>query len=196
MKYKDLTLGIIEAVFNKLGGLEGAQRFLRGELLVKEATEWRIPTWKILTLRVYESVDALHQTLETDGVLIREGAGHILKKVPLVRTEETVELVAVLVEEMGLANGATTREIYNRAAKLGLDLCPPQAGAELCIAYHDQPIGMYVKVAMKQIISSRGYPYVFFVGRDTDGSIRLKGDYAPPKERWCSVDRWVFVRRK
>lgn len=32
MKYKDLDLGTIEAVFNKLGGLEMAKRFLRNEL--------------------------------------------------------------------------------------------------------------------------------------------------------------------
>lgn len=30
-KYRSLDLGTIEAVFNKLGGLEGAQMFLRGE---------------------------------------------------------------------------------------------------------------------------------------------------------------------
>lgn len=37
MKYNDLSLGTIEAVFNKLGGMEGAQRFLRGELAVETA---------------------------------------------------------------------------------------------------------------------------------------------------------------
>lgn len=31
-KYSTLDLGTIEAVFNKLGGIEGAQRFLRGEV--------------------------------------------------------------------------------------------------------------------------------------------------------------------
>lgn len=36
-KYASLELGTIEAVFNKLGGLEGAQRFLRGdsEIVIK-----------------------------------------------------------------------------------------------------------------------------------------------------------------
>ena len=31
MKYADATFGTVEAVFNKLGGLEGVQRFLRGD---------------------------------------------------------------------------------------------------------------------------------------------------------------------
>lgn len=39
MKYADLSLGTIEAVFNKLGGLDGAQAFLRDEVTVaKPAT--------------------------------------------------------------------------------------------------------------------------------------------------------------
>ena len=31
-KYKDVTLGTIEAVFNKLGGMEGVESFLRGNV--------------------------------------------------------------------------------------------------------------------------------------------------------------------
>ncbi len=40
MKYASLELGTIEAVFNKLGGMEGAQRFLRGdaEVVIKTHT--------------------------------------------------------------------------------------------------------------------------------------------------------------
>lgn len=36
-KYADLRWGTIEAVFNKLGGMEAAQRFLRGDLVVTGA---------------------------------------------------------------------------------------------------------------------------------------------------------------
>ncbi len=37
MKYNDVTLGQVEAVWNKLGGEEGVQRFLAGETVVAEA---------------------------------------------------------------------------------------------------------------------------------------------------------------
>jgi hypothetical protein len=37
MKYARLDLGTIEAIVNKLGGLEGVERFLRGELMVESA---------------------------------------------------------------------------------------------------------------------------------------------------------------
>ncbi|MCX6760056.1 MAG: hypothetical protein NTW46_01795, partial [Candidatus Nealsonbacteria bacterium] len=36
MKYGELNLGQVEAIVNKLGGMEGVQRFLRGELTLKE----------------------------------------------------------------------------------------------------------------------------------------------------------------
>lgn len=36
IKYASLDLGTVEAVFNKLGGLEGAAQFLRGELTLVE----------------------------------------------------------------------------------------------------------------------------------------------------------------
>ena len=35
MKYNDFSLGQIEAVFNKLGGVHGVQRFLRGATTVE-----------------------------------------------------------------------------------------------------------------------------------------------------------------
>ncbi|PCI89444.1 hypothetical protein COB18_03970 [Candidatus Kaiserbacteria bacterium] len=43
MKYGELTLGHVEAVVNKLGGMEGVQKFLSGELTVSESeSPWYI----------------------------------------------------------------------------------------------------------------------------------------------------------
>ena len=42
MKYSNLSLGRIEAIVNRLGGMDGVERFLRGELVVSESTRsWR-----------------------------------------------------------------------------------------------------------------------------------------------------------
>ena len=42
MKYANLSLGRIEAIVNRLGGMDGVERFLRGELVVSESTRsWR-----------------------------------------------------------------------------------------------------------------------------------------------------------
>ena len=47
MKYGELTLGQVEAVVNKLGGMEGVKRFLSGETLIKEA-EREFKIWKTI----------------------------------------------------------------------------------------------------------------------------------------------------
>ena len=55
MKYASLKLGTVEAVFNKLGGLKGAKRFLRGdaEVVIKthtidcDADPYRPEGWKV-----------------------------------------------------------------------------------------------------------------------------------------------------
>lgn len=55
MKYKDLDLGTIEATFNLLGGLEGAARLRRGELVLVEAQPKPEPVLDF-TVRVDRSV--------------------------------------------------------------------------------------------------------------------------------------------
>ena len=39
MKYGKLTLGQVEAVVNKLGGMEGVKRFLSGETVIQVAKD-------------------------------------------------------------------------------------------------------------------------------------------------------------
>lgn len=42
MKYKDVTLGQVEAIINKLGGMDGAMKFLRDEIIIsKPKRTWR-----------------------------------------------------------------------------------------------------------------------------------------------------------
>ena len=43
MKYSELNLGQVEAIVNKLGGMNGVQRFLRGELTVSARSASPIP---------------------------------------------------------------------------------------------------------------------------------------------------------
>jgi|AntRauTorckE6833_2_1112554.scaffolds.fasta_scaffold21474_2 hypothetical protein len=72
-KYKDITLGTAEAVFNKLGGQEGIEKFLRGETkLVFDLKS--VPVWKTFEIEdkeyylcratVNQITDALHADTE------------------------------------------------------------------------------------------------------------------------------------
>jgi hypothetical protein len=56
MKYAEMNWGTMEAVVNKLGGMEGVQRFLRGELAVSEPDR-----------RWYEQDGMIYFSITSDG---------------------------------------------------------------------------------------------------------------------------------
>src|SRR3989344_5960997 len=49
-KYNELTQGQIEATVNKLGGMEGVQRFLSGKSTVKSVSPFDFKVWKTIGL--------------------------------------------------------------------------------------------------------------------------------------------------
>jgi hypothetical protein len=70
MKYGELTLGQVEALVNKLGGMEGVQRFLSGELLVSATAKvWK--TWKTIQLGTsLQTADDFRKAVKSAGMKI------------------------------------------------------------------------------------------------------------------------------
>lgn len=111
------------------------------------------------------------------------------------KPRETHQLIRLTVADLGFSNGATTKEIFDRAIALGLDFCPPEVGSEYRISYTDQPMGEWVRIGMKQIKGSYGLSYIFGVVRGGDGSW-LSGDWAGPVSLWDAGNQCVFSIRK
>ncbi len=198
MKYNELNLGQIEALVNKLGGMDGVQRFLSGELIVSAATKvWK--TWKKIKLGTgLKDADDFRKALKKADCNIGDWGNDILGKPAFtVSPEETeVELVVVSVAELGFKEGATCADIYKRAQELGLDLCPNEVGPQLRLQYKDQPKGEWLLIGMEPITGSDGHLFVFSVGRHDGGRQWLDGDYGKPDFFWYAGYRWVFLRRK
>ncbi len=197
MKYGELTLGQIEALVNKLGGMEGVSRFLRGELEVK-VTERFFLVWKTLRLGTgLRTAADFRSALQANGHRIGDWANDILGKRAFTtsKTDMEVDLVSATVSELGFGNGATRENIYKRALELGLKLCPSEVGPQLRLQYQDQPLSEWLLIAMEPISASDGYLKVFSVARDDDGSWLLSY-YAYPDRVWNGSYRWVFVRGK
>ncbi len=196
-KYNDLTLGQVEALVNKLGGMEGVQRFLSGELLVSAiAKVWK--TWKTIQLGCgLQTADDFRKAVKSAGMKIGDWANDILGKPAFTATESVteVELVVVSVAELGFKDGATRKDIYIRAQEFGLDLCPPKVGLQLRLQYTDQPKGEWLVIAMEPIIDSDGDLSLFSVGRDDDGRW-LSARSGRPGLFCGGHDRFVFLRRK
>ena len=197
MKYPKMDWGTMEAVINKLGGMEGVDRFLRDELVVKVPERiWK--TWMTIKLGTFKNVDEIRKALKAGRHSIGDWANDILGKpaFKVSKTEQDVELVNVSVEELGFKNGACYADICKRALELGLDLCPAEVGPQLRLQFKDQPKGTYVVVAMEAITDSDGRLRVFSVGRDDDGEQSLCALSGRADRVWVADYRFVFLRRK
>jgi pterin-4a-carbinolamine dehydratase len=198
MKYPNITLGRIEAVWNKLGGEEGVDRFLRSEVIVTEPKPADFQTWRALKLGTgLKTADDFRKALKKIGD-IGDRADDILGKPAFTAsdTESEVELVVRSVEELGFKDGATREQIYNRAKEIGLDLCPAEVGPQLRLQCKDQPKGEWLLIAMEPITDSDGNLRVFLVGRGDGGEQWLHGNGGGPGDFWVGSGRWVFLRRK
>jgi hypothetical protein len=107
----------------------------------------------------------------------------------------SVELVLMTVAELGFKTGAKRSDIYQRALELGFELCPPEVGPALRLAYADQPKNEWIWIGMEPITDSDGDPSVFDVVRDGDDRW-LNASCGHPDYVWGGIDRCVFVRRK
>lgn len=110
-------------------------------------------------------------------------------------TEMELDLVNISVAELGFKDGATRKEIYERAIQFGLELCPAEVGPQLRLQYKDQPKGERLIIAMEPIAVSDGHLYVFNVEHGYDG-LWLLGHSGHPDTFWLGGNRFVFVRRK
>ncbi len=193
MKYNDLTFGQMEAIVNKLGGMEGVQKFLSGETAVKlVAPELKI--WKTIKIGTgLKAADDFRKALKKADRKISDWGNDILGKPEFAvsETEQEIDLVNISVAELGFKNGAHLRDIYARAKELGLELCLAEVGPQLRLQYINQPLGEWLRVAMEPIADSDGDLYVFRVGCD-DVGLWLGSGSGNPGFFWSGDDRWLF----
>lgn len=130
--------------------------------------------------------------LEEKGIVFWDYTKNLISKTEFSGKQETYNLVQFTVEQLGFPNGATTDEIYAKAQKLGLELCPPEVGPQLRLAY---PGKDWKLIAMKQITDRDGGPNVFDLDFD-GGRLGLGGIDARPDDRWDAGNPWVFRFRK
>lgn len=195
MKYGELNLGQVEAVVNKLGGMEGVKRFLSCETVIQVA-EHKFKTWKTIKLGTgLKTAEEFRRVLRDGEFRLSDWASDILGKPAFKAADEEteVDLVKVTVAELGFKKGARRNQIYERAKELGLGLCPPEVGPQLRLQYQDQPNGEWILVAMEPIIDSDGRPCVFGVGRD-DSGLWLSSSWSYPDDFWHPDSQWVFCR--
>jgi hypothetical protein len=155
------------------------------------------PAWKVVKLGAHKNADSYRQALKKAGYEIGRWANDMMghSNFKIIPKPVDVELVLVTVAELGFPDGATRKDIYEKALSLDLQLCPPEVGPALRLDYLDQPAGEYLLVAMEPIAGSDGALHVFNVAHD-DGPRWLGSYYGNPGHVWDGSYRWLFVRGK
>lgn len=121
-------------------------------------------------------------------------------------TMSLIETVEISVADLGCAQGAITAEMHERAAKLGLSLCPLELGPHLRLQFLDQPEGYQgfppsqnrappgsITVASRQLTEDDAIPKGFYLRR-ISGVLWLRGYRSEPEHVYSPEDRFVFCR--
>lgn len=204
MKYANMTWGTMEAVINKLGGMEGVESFLRGELNIEKPPFPRyFSTWKTVKIGTGPRTAAEFRDLLAVKGYHKEQylVDKLLKKADFsdTATQETeLNLVCLSLTELGFrGKEVTNREILQRARELNLTLCPAEVGPQLRIQYLDQPdLNNDIFVAIRATESDE-YFDGFTLHRDSLG-LHIWGSVSDPEEFWddkASCTQFVFIRK-
>lgn len=178
MKYGELNLGQIEAIVNKLGGMEGALRFLRGETSVVESEK----KWREHEGVIYLSVISDGTTgpewiarLESKGYKISNHAKGMLHSKDFKPTLGVATEIAVLKGIIWNDNDLIiTENVRTKALELGFSAPNAEVACLIRENFSDEEIeamGLYWIVIMHEPTKdSGGGPLLLRINRDDDGS--------------------------
>jgi len=108
-------------------------------------------------------------------------------------TPEILHLLRLRVRDLGFTEPPTTTELFARARKFGLELCPPETALLLRLENNDQPSG-WDYVGMESVTDPLDRPGIFRIGRAAyDNTRLLGGHYASPRTLW-NLDQQVIFR--
>lgn len=195
----DLTVGQINAIVKKLGGYEGALRFLRGETSVVEPER----KWLEHNGVIYLSVTSEGTTgpewiarLEKKGFRVSDYAKSVLCSKDFKPTSGVTTEIAILKGMLFEDSNRVTKKIRTEAESRKLIKPNAEIACLIREKFSDEEIetmGLYWIVAMHEPIKdSGGGPGLLDVGRDDNGSW-LDTDYGKPDSRWNRGGGFAFV---
>ncbi len=193
MKYRDVSLGRIEAVLNKLGGLEGLGKFLAGETIL--VPNPRLKVWQSIEIEGWRGKEYYLTALKAGNTKISEGAKQIIEEINLKRKKEVeeIDLVKMTVGQLGFKESARFKDICQCARKLGLELCPPQVAIELCL----QENGFNtIYIGMRPIVVESNDLLIFcisYIESESGQDFWLQSSWAADHSHFQESDEWIFA---
>jgi hypothetical protein len=198
-KYGHRTHNWFEAIVNKLGGEECAEKFLRNELVVSEV----IRAWREQDGVIYFSVTSDGTTgpewikrLEKKGFRVGDYAKSILNSSDFKSTDGITTEIAVLKGELFSDENRITKNIRTEADKRKFVKPNPEAACLIREKFTDKEIeamGFWCIAVMHEPIKDfGGAPHLLDVYRHVGGGW-LGASYAYPGLRWDREFGFVFA---
>ena len=199
-KYGHRTINWFEAIVNKLGGEEGAERFLRNELVVSEpARSWRekdgIIYFSVISNGLSGEQEIKH--LEKLGHKVGDYAKSVLRSKDYKPSKKgTVHKIAVLKGELFLDESRVTRNIRMEAEKMKMTKPNAEVACLIREKFTNKEIeetGLNWIVIMHEPIKDSG-GYLSLLGTSTRDSFSgLDAYYGIPGSRWGREYGFAFV---
>ncbi len=189
----------VEAVFDKLGGVDGARRFLRNEPIVFEPAR----SWHEKNGVIYFSITSDGTTgedwigrLEKLGFRLSSYAKSVLRSSDFKLTNGVTYEMAVLKGELFSDENRITSKIRAEANKRKLSKPNAEVACLIREKFTDKEIesmGLWWVIAMHEPIKdSDGYPFLLGASRDDDGQW-LFTDWGGLDFGWFRDDGFAFV---
>jgi hypothetical protein len=154
------------------------------------------PVWKRVTLGHYRGVNAVRAALDAARVRVGDLADEAMGRPAFgfsAGPPLTVDLVVLTPADLGWASEVTQRDVERRALQQGLDLCPAEVAPLLRLAYLEQPVGEFLRIAMNPVATWSGTAVGLTVANGGTGPILIGGE-ARPDIRFAPATKFVFMR--
>ena len=181
---------------------ETIQRWIEAPEIIRDGLVkmfFQIPfkIWKTIKIIVYQNADQCLEALKAAGCNVGDWARDLIKnKLDFTKSvEEKVESVKLSVAQLGFVEGATLRQILEKALQMGLLKCQPTDGPNLRVQYLDQPMGEVVWLGMDPITGSDGHPGIVYLRR-SDSGLWLSAYYCNLGSFFSADNVFLFRRSK
>jgi len=198
-KYGHRPHNWFEAIVNKLGGEEAAERFLHDELVVSE----QVKRWREVDGVIYFTVtsdgttgEAWIARLESKGIRVGDYAKSVLRSKDFKPTTGVTCEIAVLKGLLFSDSECITKNIRKKASEMKLTTPNAEISCLIREMFKDKELeamGLWYIVAMHDPIKDSGrVPSLLAAGRG-DGGRGLSACSDRPVDRWFREDGFAFV---
>src|SRR5262245_56794165 len=151
--------------------------------------------WRTITLGTYKGVDAYRDALDSARIKLGLSADEILGRpaFPYAKMKTDVKLAMLLAAELGVeSDESSLSDVYQRARRVGLELCPAEVGVQLRLEYRNQPLGEALDIAMEPVATYSGDPTILTLANWGTGLILIGRD-GRSESTVNRISRFVFA---